>query len=240
MSFPLKIALVGDYSAEVVAHRALPLALKSAGQATDQDVDWQWVATRDLRDASRDLASFHGVWVVPRSPYENMAGVLAAIRWARETQRPILGSCGGFQHMLIEFARNVAGLRDADHAETNPDGRTLVISKLLCPLVEKSARVQFAPGSRLREIYGHDSAEEGYHCSYGVDPTHRAILENAGLRFTVHDDGGEIRGAELPVARHPFFMGTLFQPERAALRNAPVPLANAFVRAVASTFRVDA
>jgi CTP synthase (UTP-ammonia lyase) len=226
------IALVGDYSGEVIAHRAIPRALEQARSEVGRDATWQWVGTREIRDASRDLGAFQGVWVVPRSPYENMDGALAAIRWARETGRPIIGSCGGFQHMLIEFARNVVGLVTADHAETNPHGDTLVISKLSCPLVEKTARVNFTPDSRMRAIYAQDAAEEGYHCSYGVDPRHLAALERAGLRFTAHDDAGEIRGAELPVTQHPFFWGTLFQPERAALQGAPVPLAIAFVHAV--------
>jgi CTP synthase (UTP-ammonia lyase) len=93
--------------------------------------------------------------------------------------------------------------------------------------------VRFVAGSRLAQIYGGESAQEGYHCSYGVNQVHRAALERAGLRFTAFDEHGEIRGAELAANAHPFFIGTLFQPERAALRGETPPVVRALVRAAA-------
>ncbi len=231
---PARLALVGDYSPNVVAHRAIPRALELACAATQNDVTWQWVATRDIRQAARDLAKFSAVWLVPASPYENMAGALAAVRFARETQRPFLGTCGGFQHALLEFARSVAGLAAADHAETNPRGGTLVVTPLACSLVEKTAPIRFAPDSLIRAAYGRDAAHEGYHCNYGLNAAHRATLERAGLRFTAFDENNEVRAAELPTGVHPFFVGTLFQPERAALRGELPPLAAALVRAIRS------
>src|SRR5438094_296218 len=100
------LALVGDYSPQVIAHQAIPRALELARAAAQVDLGWRWVLTRDLRDPARELAEFAAVWVVPASPYENAAGALGAIRFARETRRPFLGTCGGFQHAVIEFARN--------------------------------------------------------------------------------------------------------------------------------------
>jgi len=228
------IAIVGDYSPDVVAHRAIPEALALARRDTGVDVNWQWVQTRDLHDAPKDLAGFAALWVVPASPYENTDGALAAIRWARENKRPFLGTCGGFQHALIEFARNVVGLSAADHAETNPAGSLLVVSELACSLVEVSARIRFTPGSRLRKIYDADFAIEGYRCRFGPNPAHRSLFETAGLHFTAFDEAGEPRGGELSEATHPFFIGTLFQPERAALRGETPPLVRAFVRATAA------
>jgi CTP synthase (UTP-ammonia lyase) len=225
------IALVGDYSPDVIAHRAIPIALDFARKETAAPVEWTWVHTREIRNATRDLSHSAAVWLVPASPYENMDGALAAIRFARETKRPFLGTCGGFQHALIEFARDVAGLLEADHAETNSAGDTLVIAPLACSLVGKTGDVHFAPGSRLGKIYGRDTAHEGYHCNYGLNPAHRRTLESAGLMFTAFDERGEIRGAELPSSAHPFFIGTLFQPERAALGGATPPLVRAFVAA---------
>lgn len=225
------IALVGDYSPGVVAHRAIPLALGLARAAAERNVVWRWVATRDVHDTARDLAEFSAVWLVPASPYENMAGALAAIRFARETGRPFLGTCGGFQHALIEFARHVAGLAAADHAETAPHGETLVVAPLACTLVEQTGDLRLAPGSLIHAAYGRATAQESYHCRYGLNPAHREPLARAGLRFTAFDAHDEIRAAELPVATHPFFVGTLFQPERAALRGDLPPLVLAFVRA---------
>ena len=226
------IALVGDYSPEVTAHRAIPRALELACAAAKYDTTWQWVATRDIRTAARDLKKFAAIWAVPASPYKNMAGALDAIRFARETGRPFLGTCGGFQHALIEFARNVLGLAAADHAETNPTGDALVVTRLACSLVEQTNTLRLASGSLIGAAYGRDTATEGYRCNYGPAPEHRAAFERGGLRFTAFDEQNEIRAAELPVTQHPFFVGTLFQPERAALRGETPPLVTAFVRAI--------
>lgn len=227
------IALIGDYNSAVIAHRAIPLALELARISVPHaaHVTWRWVHTREISEAARDLASAAAIWLVPASPYENMEGALAAVRFARETHRPFLGTCGGFQHALIEYARNMAGLAAADHAETNPSATTLVVSPLACSLVEKTGELTLTPDSHLAAAYGHSHTREGYHCNYGLNPAHRTALGRAGLRFTAFDENGEIRAAELPIAVHPFFVGTLFQPERAALRGELPPLVAAFVEA---------
>jgi CTP synthase len=226
------VALVGDYSERHAAHRAIPRALELARDRLGADVGWEWVATRRISEAARDLAAFSAVWLVPASPYENTAGAIDAVRWAREGGRPFLGTCGGFQHALLEYARNVAGIPGADHAETNPKGSALVVTELSCSLVETMGEILFAEGSLLRSAYGKASATEGYRCSYGLNPLYRTAFETAGLRFSAWDNSGEVRGAELPA--HPFFAGVLFQPERAALRGDVPPLALAFLRAVVS------
>jgi CTP synthase (UTP-ammonia lyase) len=225
------IALVGDYSERHTAHRAIPLALELARVSSGADVDWRWVATRDIREPAADLAAFSGLWVVPASPYENTEGALGAIRWAREGGRPFFGTCGGFQHAILEFGRNAAGISNAVHAETDPDGSTPLLSRLSCSLVEASGRVHFSSGSLLASAYGTESAMGDYRCNYGLNTVYRPALEKAGLRFTAWDDAGDVRGAELPS--HPFFCGVLFQPERAALRSERPPLVGAFVAAVA-------
>ena len=238
-----KLALVGDYSTKVIAHTAIPKALELAGAATGVKVEWSWIGTEQITDAAQALAGYAGVWCVPASPYKNMAGALAAIRHARELRLPFLGTCGGFQHALIEFARNVAGITRADHEEsaqqtsntigyrlpeTDP---ALVVTKLVCSLVEQSGAVAFTPGSQLHGIFGGQPTRGEYRCSYGVNAAYRARLESAGLRFTGFDDAGDIRAAELPG--HSFYIGTLFQPERSALQGRPHPLIQAFVRAIA-------
>lgn len=230
---PHRIALVGDYSDAVLAHRAIPQALVLASRTTTTPVDWKWIRTREITDAIRDLADFSGVWVVPASPYENKDGALAAIRFARETRRPFLGTCGGFQHAIIEFARNVARIAGADHAETNPAGDTLVVTPLQCALRDQTTQLRLMPGSLIATAYQRGDAAEGYNCSYGINGRFRERLETAGLRFTAFDMNGDIRAAELASSVHPFFVGTLFQPERAALRGETPPLVRAFVHAVA-------
>ncbi len=227
-----RIALVGDYSESIVAHRAIPIALSLAAEQTKSDVSWEWVHSRMITgDAEQMLDPFAAVWCVPGSPYENMAGVLAAIRFARVTKRPFLGTCGGFQHAMIEYAQSVWGI-DAAHAESNRDAVNPVIAPLVCSLVEVTGGLHFEPNSRLRKIYGRDSAKEEYHCSYGFNSFYADRLTTGPLKIAARDDEGSVRAVELD--QHPFFIGTLFQPERAALRNQLPPLVKAFVAAVAA------
>jgi CTP synthase (UTP-ammonia lyase) len=231
--YPIRIALVGDYNPEVVAHRAIPEALKLAAAHAGRAVEGVWVGTASLgEDVPAQLASFDGIWCVPASPYANTAGALEAIRFARASGRPYLGTCGGFQHALLEFARNVLGLHNAEHTELRPDAELPLIAPLSCSLVERTGSIRFAEGSRLREIYGVAEVEEGYHCRYGLNPEYEALLAGTPLRICGRDQAGEVRAVELD--RHPFFIATLFQPERAALRGETPPLVRAFVAAGAA------
>ena len=117
----MRIALVGDHDTSVKAHRAIPLALQRAREATGHQIEWEWLHTADLRDdPSPQLAPFGGIWCVPASPYANTAGAIAAIRFARESGRAFLGTCGGFQHALLEYAEAVWGVSRPAHAETHP------------------------------------------------------------------------------------------------------------------------
>lgn len=111
---PIRIALIGDYDPQVTAHQAIPVALEMAAEHSGLNVQWQWLATDDIH-AETPLHRFDGVWCVPASPYRSMDGALLAIRFAREQRRPFLGTCGGFQHAVLEYARNVLGWSDAEH-----------------------------------------------------------------------------------------------------------------------------
>jgi CTP synthase (UTP-ammonia lyase) len=225
-----RIALVGDYRESVIAHRAIPLALEMAAGELRANVAWEWVPSRELQPAAARLESYAATWCVPGSPYENTQGVIDAIRFARLQKRPFLGTCGGFQHALLEHAQAVWGI-EAMHAETNPEAENPVIAPLACSLVEVRAALRFEPGSRLRAVYGRDTANEEYHCNYGLNPRYAERLQSGPLAIAARDDEGGVRAVEL--TGHPFFIGTLFQPERAALRGQTPPLVQALVEAVA-------
>jgi CTP synthase (UTP-ammonia lyase) len=228
-----RIALVGDYDATIVAHRAIPIALKLAIDEFRADVTFEWVSSRELQPtAEARLEPYEALWCVPGSPYQNTRGVIDAIRFARLQSRPFLGTCGGFQHAMLEYAQAVWRI-DALHAETNPDAEDPLIAPLLCSLVDVRGALHFEPGSRLRAIYGRDSANEEYHCNYGLNPRFALQLQGGPLKIAARDDEGSVRAVELGA--HPFFIGTLFQPERAALREQTPPLVKAFVRAVLAT-----
>jgi CTP synthase (UTP-ammonia lyase) len=228
----VRIALVGDHNPDVLAHRAIPEALRLAAARLGATVEGAWVGTDTLElEAGRPLSPYAGLWCVPGSPYASTAGALAAIRHAREWPLPFLGTCGGFQHALLEFARNVLGLAEAEHAETHPDAAVPLIAPLSCSLVERSGVIALSTDSRLRRIYGTAEVGEAYHCRYGLNPRYEPLLADGPLRVCGRDAAGEVRAVELDD--HPFFVATLFQPERAALRGASHPLVEAFVAAAA-------
>jgi CTP synthase (UTP-ammonia lyase) len=230
MPLEVRIALVGDFDAGVVAHRAIEQTLILARERAFPSLAWQWLHTAAYATEGPELLeSCQGVWCVPATPYANMENALAAIRYARESDRPFLGTCGGFQHALIEYARNVLGRERADHAETNPDADELIIVPLACALVEETRAVILRGGTMIRTICGVEHLMEGYHCRYGVSPGYRALFEQRGLTFGAEDEDGDVRSFELPG--HPFFLGTLFQPERAALKGHVHPICMALLDA---------
>jgi CTP synthase (UTP-ammonia lyase) len=227
---PVRIGLIGDFNPAVIAHQAIPEALRLAAENGGRALEAAWVGTATLgHDVPSRLAAFAALWCVPASPHANTEGALAAIQFARESGRPYLGTCGGFQHALLEYVRDVLGHRQAEHAEIRPEGGMLLIAPLACSLVEKSGRIKFAEGSRLRAIYGTAEAEEQYHCNYGLNPAYETLLDGTALRVSGRDESGEVRAVELDG--HPFFFATLFQPERSALRGARHPLVSVFVAA---------
>ncbi|WP_455826509.1 CTP synthase C-terminal region-related (seleno)protein [Pseudomonas graminis] len=224
----LHLALIGDYNPDVIAHRAIPVALQQAADRLGLKVDMQWLDT-DTLTPTTDLQGFDGFWCVPASPYRDTEGALRAIRFAREQRRPFLGTCGGFQHALLEHARTVLGWADAEHGELKPDAQRAVIAPLSCALVEATDSVRLVPYTRIAEAYGTLQIEEGYRCRYGVNPEFAAALLDGNLIPNAHDAAGDLRAVEL--LDHPFFVATLFQPERAALKGITPPLAIALLKA---------
>jgi len=223
-----RIALIGDRSETVTAHRGIQVSMELAAASIGCGIEPLWLNTADCEQAR--FEGFHAFWCVPGSPYRSMDGALRAIRYARENHLPFLGTCGGFQHALIEYARNVRGWGDADHAETNAHGSRLLISRLTCSLAEGQGRVIFSEASRIRKIYGAAAATERYNCNFGLDPKFTGSLQDQQLKFTAFDANGEVRAFEL--VDYAFYIGTLYQPERAALEGKLHPLVSAFVKAV--------
>src|SRR5436190_13747765 len=152
----IHIALVGDFSPDVIAHRATNESMRLMGGA--ERVEAHWLHTSTLRP-SRMLETFHGIWCVPNSPYANTDGALWAIEWARTRRIPFLGTCGGFQHAVLEFVRHVVGHHDAAHAELEPGASFPVIAPLACALVEKSERIVPTGRGRFAQWYGKPRAE---------------------------------------------------------------------------------
>ena len=228
-----RIALVGDYRPDITAHVAIPKALEIAAASTGYPTEGVWVATTALQSPADALRAFDAVWCVPGSPYASMDGALGAIRHARETGMPFLGTCGGYQHAVLEFARNVLGYAEADNAEVNPDAEMPLVAPLACALVEQHGDIAFAAGSHIAQLHGAMRVTEKYHCSYGIAPEYVGLFDDSALDITGFDANGEPRAFE--IKSHPFFIGTAYQPERSALLGASHPLIQAFVSAASGS-----
>lgn len=229
----MKIALVGDRSPSVRSHVRIPLVIEALRERDGIVLDPYWIPTTDVAG----LDAFDGIWIVPGSPYRDEAGAVEAARVARERRIPFLGTCGGFQHMLLEYARNVCGL-DVGHAENEPGAREFLLTPLACSLAGHECLVRLTPGSQIEQIIGAPTTMEAYICSYGLNESYKQTLAGAGLVFSGHaEDDGAVRVAELPG--HPFFLATMFQPELAGDGRAPHPVISAFAAAVSRRGMMD-
>lgn len=228
----IPIAIVGDFKPANEAHVATNNALKHCAVALRIAVEPTWIATEVLLPPEnlKKMADFAGVWIAPASPYKSMEGALTAIRWARESGVPLLGTCGGFQHIILEYARNVLGFPDAQHEETDPQAARLFISRLSCSLVGRTMAIRLVPGSLVGRTYGQTQVREQYYCNFGVNPHYVDILRSSALHVVASDDEGVVRAVEL--AEHPFFVGTLFLPQFNSTPAAPHPLVTGFIETV--------
>jgi CTP synthase (UTP-ammonia lyase) len=224
----IRIALVGDFNDQQKSHLAIAKALAAVPEGAATGV---WIPTDSIGKVE-SLAEYDGIWCVPGMPYRSADGALAAIRYARISRTPFLGTSAGFQYALIEYARNVLGFADADHQKTNPKAAMPLISPLGCALAGMKGRVRFTAGSQLQKAYRVAESVEHYHCSFGLNGRYRRLVEGGHLYVAAVDDQQEIRAVELDG--HPFFVATLFQPEMGALPN---PLVGAFAAACARCAR---
>ncbi len=225
-----KLALVGDRSPSVRAHTRIPLLIDALRRREGIVLDPYWIASEE----AAGLEAFDGIWVVPGSPYRDPERVIAAVRTARELELPFLGTCGGFQHAIIELARDVCGIEDAWHGEYGPEGQTVIV-ELECSLVGHEGAIHYVPGTRMAAIAGVERSVERYHCAYGIADAYLDTLAAGGVVFSAHDDDGAVRALELPD--HPFFLGTLFQPELAGDGTRAHPVIREFAQAVSRRSR---
>jgi CTP synthase (UTP-ammonia lyase) len=208
----IRLAIVGERNPSFPPHCAVDASLAEASAALSIDLDTRWVGTDAIEhDGAEALADAHAIWISPGSPYRSLEGALAAIRYGREQGVPTLGTCGGFQHLVLEYARNVMGIADAQHAEIDPAASQLVLTPLTCSPAGTQMPVTLSATSRVAAWYGGTRTVEQYYCNYGVNPAYEKPLHEAGLRIVGRDDDGEPRVVDLET--HPFYIGTLYVPQ---------------------------
>lgn len=223
------IGLIRVYSESVTAHQAIPVAIELAARGLSCNIRIEWISSE--RAPLFDLGRLAAIWCVPASPYANMENVPDTIGFAREEDVPFLGTCGGYQHAALEFARNGLGYNNAENGEVDPDARMPLLSSLACRSKGVSDRIHIQSDSIVAGIYNQTEISEEFHCGYGVNREYLPLFDGSAMKFTGFDAEGDPRILEIPSNR--FYIGTAFQPERAALRNLPHPLVRAFLETAA-------
>jgi CTP synthase (UTP-ammonia lyase) len=240
----VRIGILGDFNPEFRSHHATPDSLQHAADKLGLKVESEWIPTPSLTgtNAEKILESFDGLWASPGSPYKSFDGMLKGIEFARRRDWPFLGTCGGFQYALIEFARNVLGIADADSAENNSGSKNIVIYPVACAVPDRKGNapklsgmvpeIRLRPGSYLQSFYGKkEIVTEEFFCNFEVNPEYEWCAMEAGFPVVARGSQGEIRAIESPA--HRFFIATLFQPQLSSTEKNPHPLVMAFVQAAA-------
>jgi CTP synthase (UTP-ammonia lyase) len=230
---PARIGVVGEFQPNFAPHTAIDTAVEHALAAdpSRRPITLEWVGTEDAEQISTaELAAYAGWWIAPGSPYRRMNGALRVIRYAREHDVPLLGTCGGYQHVVLEYARNVLGFADAAHAEYDPYAADLFVTALSCSLVGQTMTVIVREGTTAARLYPSNAITEKYYCNFGLNLDHLPALTAAGLVVSGADQDDEPRIVELPSLR--YFLATLFVPQASSTPKSPHPLIVGLLRAV--------
>jgi len=226
----VEVALVGKYVDLPDAYLSVTEALRAGGFANDAKVSIRWVASDECRTeagATKALSGADAILVPGGFGIRGIEGKIGALRWARERQVPTLGICLGLQAMVIEFARNVAGIEGASSTEFDPDTPAPVIATM----EEQRAFVEGAgdlggtmrlgsypavltEGSVIAQAYGTTQVDERHRHRYEVGNAYREQLTEAGLVISgTSPDGELVEFVELPADVHPYYVSTQAHPE---------------------------
>ncbi len=248
----VKIGIVGKYfdTGDFVlsdAYISVIESIKFSAYENDVKPEIHWLNAKYYEANPKSVAElkeYDGILVPGGFGETGIEGKIVAIKFARENKIPYFGLCYGLQLMIVEYARNVAGLEDAHTTEINPKTPHPVIM-ILPEQVEKLEKKDYGGSMRLgaypcdlvegtiaREAYGKESISERHRHRYEVNPDYVERLSKAGMVFSgVSPDRRLMEIAELPKKIHPFMLGTQFHPEMKARPLSPHPLFNAFIKA---------
>ncbi|HEY4360778.1 MAG TPA: CTP synthase [Bryobacteraceae bacterium] len=237
----VSIGLVGKYVEYEDSYKSLKEALLHGGLAHNAKVEITWIESEKLKwpDAIGELSRFDGILVPGGFGRRGVEGMLNAIRYARECKVPYFGICLGMQTMVIEFARNVCGMEQANSTEFDPATPDRVIYKLreLKGVDELGGTMRLGAypcmlteGSFARQAYGAREISERHRHRYEFNREYEAVLRKNGLKLTGETpDGVYVEICEL--ADHPWFLGCQFHPEFKSKPLEPHPLFRAFIGA---------
>ncbi len=251
VSGQVTIGVTGKYTSLRDSYASIIKALEHAGAANDVHVDIEWIDTTDVTDenVADKLACADGIIVPGGFGVRGTAGKIACVTHARENKLPYLGICLGFQAAVIEYARNVCGLADANSTELASDCEYPVIDIL--PEQKKieglggnmrlgGQDVELTPGTVAAELFGRELIRERFRHRYEVDPKFIDALTAGGLVFSGRHPAHPIMQIlELPRDVHPFFMGAQFHPELTSRPLRPQPMFVGLVAAAMGQYVTD-
>ncbi len=249
----IKIGLVGKYfgTGDCVlsdSYISVIEALKHASYNQDRKPVIDWINAEKFEDSEanlKDLDKYDALIVPGGFGSRGIEGKINVIKYARENKIPYLGLCYGMQLMVIEYARNVVGLRDSNTAEINPEAEHLVVD-LMPEQKEKMENSDYGATMRLGEYpcqikdgtmafdaYKKENVDERHRHRYEVNPEYIGQIETAGMIFSGQSPDGKLMEiAELPKSEHPFMLGSQFHPEFTSSPLFPNPLFSALIEAV--------
>ena len=235
------IAIVGKYIDLPDAYLSVSEAIRAGGFVYQAKVELRWVASDECETstgAEKALSGVDGICVPGGFGIRGIEGKLGALRYARENAIPTLGLCLGLQCMVIEYARNMAGLEGASSTEFDPEAPHPVIATMAEQIDIVSGNgdmggtmrlglyeAALQEGSLVRELYGQPTIEERHRHRYEVNNAYRAQIADAGLVFSgTSPDGTLVEFVELPKSVHPFYVATQAHPELRSRPNRAHPL----------------
>jgi len=216
MNSSIRIGIIGDYDGRP-SHLATEEALKAGAKTLNLEIDYKWLSTEMFDSDVQELQY-----------YKRMNGALNAIKYGRENNWPFIGTCGGFQHAVIEFGRNVLDINDLNDTNFNPYNPNDYITALSCSLVGQTRRITVCSDSRLFNIYGNTEIVEKYNCSFGLNKEFQNLLNENGFKIVGIDENDEAR--IMIIESNIFFVATLFQPQLSSTYENPHPLIVEYLR----------
>ncbi len=237
----IDIALVGKYVEYEDSYKSLKEALLHGGIAHNVKVNIHWIEAESFEKGKleRELEAFDGILVPGGFGKRGIEGMINAIEFARVRKVPYFGICLGMQTMVIEFARNVCGLKEANSTEFNPGGPQRVIYKLreLKGIDELGGTMRrgawpcvLKPGSFAQKAYGADEISERHRHRFEFNREFEEVLTSHGLKITGETPNGTY--VEIcEIEDHPYYLGCQFHPEFKSKPLEPHPLFSAFVGA---------
>jgi len=241
------IGLVGKYIDLPDAYLSVTEALKAGGFANQTKVNIRWVPSDECETpegAARKLSDLEGIVIPGGFGVRGIEGKLGALKFARENGIPTLGLCLGLQCMVIEYARDVAGLSGASSSEFDPDTQYPVIATM-AEQVDIIAggdlggtmrlglyEAALEPGSIVAELYGSTRISERHRHRYEVNNAYRSQIADAGMIFSgISPDRTLVEFVELPREVHPYYVGTQAHPELRSRPNHAHPLFRGLIAA---------